>query len=73
MAYATVLQGLVLGKKRKSPASLGLLLLYRGCAPGNTCLFSAFTVNQQKCALVLAPIKKYLPLWVSNLSLKSSR
>lgn len=73
MAYATVLQGLVLGKKIKPPASLMLLLLYRGCAPANPCLFSAFTVNKQKCALVLAPIKKYLPLWVSNLSSKSSK
>lgn len=58
MACATVLQGLVLRKKRESPASLVLLLPYRGWAPANTCLFSAFTVNQQKCALVLAPIKK---------------
>lgn len=60
------------GKKIQPPASLVLLLLYRGCAPANTCLFSAFTVNQQNCALLLAPIKQYLPLWVSNLSLKSS-
>lgn len=59
-------------KKRKSPASLVLLLLYGGCAPANTCLFSAFTVSQQKCALVLAPIKNHLPLRVSNSSLKSS-
>lgn len=34
--------------------------------------FSAFTVSQQKCALVLAPIKNHLPLRVSNSSLKSS-
>jgi len=46
------------GKKKKSPASLVLLLLYGGCARADTCLFSAFRVNPQKCALVLAPVKK---------------
>lgn len=44
-------------RKKKWPANLVLLLLDGGCAPASTCCLPAFTVNQQKCALELAPSK----------------
>lgn len=46
---------------KNRPANLVLLLLDGDCAPASSYCLPAFTVNQQKCALELAPDKKHLP------------
>lgn len=67
MACATVLQGHVLMKKRKSGLQILCFCCWMGTVPQQAPAASLLSVNQQKCALEFAPAKKYLPLWPSGL------